>query len=71
MDILESHRRCTRARIAQHPVALCLQDTTELNFNGHAISGLGPLRYEAQRVTGTRPANWAVCSAATATASPA
>ena len=25
------------------------QDTTELDFNGQAIAGLGPLSYEAQR----------------------
>jgi hypothetical protein len=49
MDILEPHRRCTRTRMAAHPVVLCLQDTTELNFNGQAIAGLGPLSYEAQR----------------------
>lgn len=30
-------------------VVLCLQDTTELNFNGQEIEGLGPLSYEAQR----------------------
>jgi hypothetical protein len=30
-------------------VVLCLQDTTELDFNGQAIAGLGPLSYEAQR----------------------
>jgi len=30
-------------------VVLCLQDTTELNFNGQEIAGLGPLSYEAQR----------------------
>jgi hypothetical protein len=28
---------------------LCLQDTTELDYNGQAMSGLGPLSYEAQR----------------------
>jgi hypothetical protein len=33
----------------QHPVVLCLQDTTELDFNGQSIEGLGPLSYEAQR----------------------
>jgi hypothetical protein len=33
----------------QHPVVLCLQDTTELDFNGQDIAGLGPLSYEAQR----------------------
>ena len=32
-----------------HPVVLCLQDTTELDFNGQRIAGLGPLSYEAQR----------------------
>ncbi|SOY74881.1 hypothetical protein CBM2588_P230001 [Cupriavidus taiwanensis] len=30
-------------------VVLCIQDTTELDFNGQAIAGLGPLSYEAQR----------------------
>jgi hypothetical protein len=30
-------------------VVLCLQDTTELNFNGQQMQGLGPLSYEAQR----------------------
>jgi hypothetical protein len=30
-------------------VVLCLQDTTELDFNGQTIKGLGPLSYEAQR----------------------
>jgi hypothetical protein len=28
---------------------LCLQDTTQLDFNGQDIEGLGPLSYEAQR----------------------
>jgi hypothetical protein len=28
---------------------LCLQDTTELGFNGQSIAGLGPLFYEPQR----------------------
>jgi hypothetical protein len=31
------------------PVVLCLQDTTELDFNAQDIEGLGPLSYEAQR----------------------
>ena len=30
-------------------VVLCLQDTTELDFNGQTIEGFGPLSYEAQR----------------------
>jgi IS4 transposase len=33
----------------EHAVVLCLQDTTELDFNGQAMTGLGPLSYEAQR----------------------
>ena len=32
-----------------HTVVLCIQDTTELDFNGQTINGLGPLSYEAQR----------------------
>jgi hypothetical protein len=49
LDILEPHRQCTRTRMAAHPVVLCLQDTTELDFNGQGIAGLGPLSYEVQR----------------------
>ena len=33
----------------EHTTALCIQDTSELDFNGQAINGLGPLSYEAQR----------------------
>lgn len=49
LDILEPHRQCTQRRMAAYPVVLCLQDTTELDFNGQTIKGLGPLSYEAQR----------------------
>jgi len=49
LDMLEPHRACTRRRMVQHPVVLCIQDTTELDFNGQQIEGLGPLSYEAQR----------------------
>lgn len=48
-DILAPHIAQTEARMRQHPVILCLQDTTELDFNGQEISGLGPLSYEPQR----------------------
>lgn len=48
-SILQPHIDCSEGRMAQHPVVLCLQDTTELDFNGQAIEGLGPLSYEAQR----------------------
>lgn len=47
--ILEPHWGQTERRMAQESVVLCLQDTTELNFNGQQASGLGPLSYEAQR----------------------
>src|SRR6218665_3141830 len=36
-------------RMRSHPGGLCLQDTTELDFRGQDIQGLGPLSYEAQR----------------------
>jgi hypothetical protein len=48
-DILTPHLECTVARMRQHRVVLCLQDTTELDFNGQRIEGLGPLSYEALR----------------------
>jgi hypothetical protein len=47
--ILTPHMERTAARMRQHRVALCLQDTTELDFNGQGIDGLGPLSFEAQR----------------------
>jgi len=43
--IMAPHWEQTEQRMAAQPVVLCLQDTTELDFNG----GLGPLSYEAQR----------------------
>ena len=48
-DILAPHRAKTELRMRQHPVILCLQDTTELDFNGQETAGLGPLSYEVQR----------------------
>jgi hypothetical protein len=48
-DILAPHIQSSIARMAQHPVVLCIQDTTELNFNGQQAQGLGPLSYETQR----------------------
>jgi len=47
--ILQPHMQSTMARMYAHPVVLCIQDTTELDFNGQDIAGLGPLSYEAQR----------------------
>ncbi|OYO28920.1 IS4 family transposase [Janthinobacterium sp. PC23-8] len=48
-DIMVPHWAKTQQRMGEHPVILCLQDTTELNFNGQQIEGLGPLSYEVQR----------------------
>ena len=47
--ILEPHWRQTQERMTTESVVLCLQDTTELDFNGQLARGLGPLSYEAQR----------------------
>ena len=48
-DVMQAHWQASEQRIGQHPVVLCLQDTTELDFNGQQTAGLGPLSYEAQR----------------------
>ncbi len=48
-EVLAPHMACTEMRMAAHPVVLCLQDTTELDFNGQDMEGLGPLSYAAQR----------------------
>jgi hypothetical protein len=47
--IMAPHWEQTEQRMATQPVVLCLQDTTELDFNGQDAFGLGPLSYEAQR----------------------
>ena len=48
-EVMQAHWQASEQRIGQHPVVLCLQDTTELDFNGQQMAGLGPLSYEAQR----------------------
>ena len=48
-DILAPHWQSAEIRMRAHRVVLCIQDTTELDFNGQGIAGLGPLSYEAQR----------------------
>ena len=45
-EILGAHDQCTMQRMAALPEVLCLTDTTELDFNGRAIAGLGPLSFE-------------------------
>lgn len=47
--IMQPHWQASEQRMADHPVVLCLQDTTELDFEGRQIEGLGPLNWEAQR----------------------
>ncbi len=47
--LLEPHWTQTEVRLKEHEVVLCIQDTTELDFNGQEIAGLGPLSYESQR----------------------
>src|SRR5690606_8704603 len=48
-DILQPHWAASAVRMQAHTVVLCIQDTTELDFQGKATAGLGPLSYEAQR----------------------
>ena len=43
---LATHWQSAEVRMRAHPVVLCLQDTTEFDFNGQRIAGLGPLSYE-------------------------
>ena len=47
--ILAPHWARTMERMAAHKIVLCIQDTTELDFSGQDIDGLGPLNYEARR----------------------
>lgn len=47
-DIMGPHWEQTQKRMNAYPVVLCLQDTTELDFNGQEATGLGPLNYEAR-----------------------
>jgi hypothetical protein len=48
-EMMQPHWARTAARARQFPVVLCLADTTELDFNGQEMEGLGPLSYEMQR----------------------
>lgn len=49
--LISPHYEATELRIRQQdsPVILCLQDTTELDFNGQKTEGLGRLSYDRQR----------------------
>jgi len=48
-DIMQPHWERTHERMSRESIVLCLDDTTELDFNGQAIEGLGPLNYETRR----------------------
>jgi len=47
--VLQAHAQASALRMAAHPVVLCLQDTTELEFDARQAQGLGPLSYEARK----------------------
>lgn len=43
-EIQRSHWRWTYQRCSNHPVVLCVQDTSDIDFTGHAAKkGLGPI----------------------------
>ncbi len=48
-ELMQPHWDASARRMQSHPVVLCIQDTTELDFEGKSAQGLGPLSYEAQR----------------------
>ncbi|MFM2069332.1 MAG: hypothetical protein RLZZ584_4241 [Pseudomonadota bacterium] len=47
--VLQAHAQASVQRMAAHRVVLCVQDTTELEFDAQRAQGLGPLNYEARR----------------------
>ncbi len=49
--LLTAHANQVEQRIikSEEAIILCLQDTTELDFNGQETEGLGRLSYGAQR----------------------
>jgi hypothetical protein len=48
--VLAPHQEATRQRMRHHPVVLCVEDTSELDFTSKPeTEGLGPLSYESTR----------------------
>ena len=47
--VLQAHAQASLARMGAQEVVLCVQDTTELEFDGQSAEGLGRLNYEARR----------------------
>src|SRR5882724_11911674 len=54
--VLEPHREATLQRVAQHPVVLCVEDTSDLDFTSKTeTQGMGPLSYEFTRGINIHP----------------
>ena len=52
-DLLAAHVQATRARAGAHPVVLCAQDTTTLNYSTHPqTQGLGPISNNRDKTLG-------------------
>jgi hypothetical protein len=53
LAIRQAHCQATLQRVAEHPVVLCVQDTTALNYSTHPkTQGLGPLGSHSAKVVG-------------------
>lgn len=49
-SVLAAHERAAVARIEQHPIVLCIEDTTEVDYSTKKeTKGLGPLTYKARQ----------------------
>ena len=54
--VLAPHREATLQRVGQHPVVLCVEDTSDLDYTSKTeTQGLGPLNYEATRGINIHP----------------
>jgi hypothetical protein len=52
-DLLTTHTQATMQRAAAHPIVLCAQDTTTLNYSTHpATRGLGPIGNNRDKTIG-------------------
>jgi hypothetical protein len=48
--VLAAHEQATLVRVGQHPVVLCIEDTTEVDYSGKKeTKGLGPLTYKTRQ----------------------
>ena len=48
VEVLTAHAQAAQARMRGQRAVLHLQDTTDLDYHGQSIQGLGPLAYERQ-----------------------